>query len=56
VKPTKPITSDPLEAPPPRPSRPGQIGEGNGAPLTRSQRRRALYGLIIVNCHFVFCN
>ena len=56
VKPTKPITSDQWEAPPPRSSRPGQIGEGNGAPLTRSQRRRALYGLIIVSCHFAFCN
>ncbi|KAI0002067.1 ribosome biogenesis protein SLX9-domain-containing protein [Russula vinacea] len=46
VKPiTKPsITSDPVEAPPPPPTRrPGQIGgEGHGAPLTKSQRRRAL--------------
>jgi ribosome biogenesis protein SLX9 len=32
------------EAPPPPTTRPGQIGEGHGAPLTRSQRRRALYG------------
>ena len=39
------ITSDPVEAPPPPPTRrPGQIGgEGHGAPLTKSQRRRALY-------------
>lgn len=51
--PTKPITSDPLEAPPPRPSRPGQIGEGKGAPLTRSQRRRALYGSH--HCQLSFC-
>jgi len=28
--------------PPPTTRRPGQIGEGNGAPLVRSQRRRAL--------------
>lgn len=27
----------------PQPTRPGQIGEGKGTPLTRSQRRRALY-------------
>ena len=28
---------------PPRPTRPGQIGEGKGTPLSRSQRRRVLY-------------
>jgi hypothetical protein len=38
--------TDQLEMPPPPPTtRPGQIGEGHGAPLMRSQRRRrALYG------------
>jgi ribosome biogenesis protein SLX9 len=47
TKSNKPFTSDQLEAPPaPPPTRPGQIGEGNGVTLTRSQRRRALYGLI----------
>jgi hypothetical protein len=47
TKSNKPFTSDQLEAPPvPLPTRPGQIGEGNGVTLTRSQRRRALYGLI----------
>ncbi len=56
-QPTNTITSSQLEeAPPPQPTTTpsGQIGEGHGAPLTRSQRRRALYGLIIANCHFAF--
>lgn len=33
---------DPGVAPQPK-TRPGQIGEGKGTPLTKSQRRRALY-------------
>lgn len=48
-------TTDQLDVPlPPPTTRPGQIGEGHGAPLVVSQRRRALYGLIIANCHFAF--
>ena len=35
-------------SPTPTTRRPGQIGEGRGAPLKRSQRRRALYGLIFI--------
>lgn len=45
--------TDRLDAPPTT-ARPGQIGEGHGAPLVVSQRRRALYGTIIANCHFAF--
>ena len=51
VKPTQQPTITAI----PRPTRPGQIGEGNDAPLTKSQRRRALYGLIIANHRFFFC-
>jgi hypothetical protein len=50
VKPTQQPTITAI----PRPTRPGQIGEGNDAPLTKSQRRRALYGLIIANLFFFF--
>jgi len=50
VKPTQQPTITAI----PRPTRPGQIGEGNDAPLTKSQRRRALYGLIIANHRFFF--
>ena len=50
VKPTQQPTITAI----PRPTRPGQIGEGNDAPLTKSQRRRALYGLIIIANHRFF--
>ena len=49
--------ADQSDVPPSLPTtRPGQIGEGHGAPLVKSQRRRALYGLIyyIAKCHFAF--
>ena len=41
------VTPDPGKAP--QAALPGQIGEGKGNPLTRSQRRRALYGPIVVS-------
>jgi hypothetical protein len=46
---SKQLTTDQLEVPPA--TRPGQIGEGHGAPLMRSQRRRrALYGTYFYHC------
>lgn len=51
---SKQLTTDQPEVPPqPQPpvTRPGQIGEGHGAPLMRSQRRRrALYGTYFYHC------
>lgn len=35
---------------------PGQIGKGKGAPLTRSQRRRALYDLFVHRRSLAFAN
>jgi hypothetical protein len=47
TKSNKSITaSGQLEGEAPPPTLPGQIGEGIGVPLTKSQRRRALYGLL----------
>lgn len=55
VKPMNKLKSkQPTDVPPPPTTRPGQIGEGTGAPLVRSQRRHALYELIITICHFAF--
>jgi len=44
-----PDAPDPGIAPQPK-MRPGQIGEGKGTPLTKSQRRRALYDIILLPC------
>ena len=46
-KPTGTDAPDPGVAPQPK-TRPGQIGEGEGTPLTKSQRRRALYDIILL--------
>jgi ribosome biogenesis protein SLX9 len=40
---------DPDVAPQQPQTRPGQIGEGKGTPLTTSQRRRALYDIICLS-------
>jgi hypothetical protein len=57
TKSNKPVAaSGQVEAAPPPPrALPGQIGEGVGAPLTRSQRRRALYGpFFFASCRLAF--
>lgn len=41
--------SDPEVAPQQPQTRPGQIGQGKGTPLTTSQRRRALYDIICLS-------
>jgi ribosome biogenesis protein SLX9 len=48
--------TDQSEVPPPSPTtRPGQIGEGHGAPLMRSQRRRRALYATYFHCQLSFC-